>query len=46
MEGVKEETVGFLFNFQPEPAPEPEVATAPVLMSGKGISPDAQRRWG
>jgi preprotein translocase subunit SecA len=44
MEGVKEEAVGFLFNFQPEPAPEPEVATAPVLLAGKGISPAAQRR--
>ena len=39
MEGVKEEAVGFLFNFQPEPAPEPEVATAPVLLSGKGLEP-------
>jgi preprotein translocase subunit SecA len=44
MEGVKEEAVGFLFNFQPEPAPEPEVAAAPVLLAGKGISPAAQRR--
>jgi preprotein translocase subunit SecA len=44
MEGVKEETVGFLFNFQPEPMPEPEVAAAPVLLSGKGLSPATQRR--
>src|SRR5262249_22734789 len=44
MEGVKEETVGFLFNFQPEPVPEPEVAVAPQLLSGKGLSPATQRR--
>jgi preprotein translocase subunit SecA len=49
LDGVKEEAVGFLFNFQLEEAPPPEaevpgVGALPVKLAGKGLNPAAQRR--